>query len=818
MAALAFALPAVAAFSVGRPSSRTTSGRERWGLSWPSQGRHPSLASTVDEGADDFEDDEELAPPSLGFFEDEAELAEEEEELWSMAVPQLRQQLRLRGKNTSGTKDQLVARLIEVKKALEDANVLETSKQEKPAAPKEPRRKAAAADPKVLEAKARGADVVDVTEFLGAEDAGKAFRSSDRPRDVDAAPIDVEVIDEGAPAAREDTTGATPPASSSSSPEVWGEDARIVDDYEGRSVVVDELSRAVVEYTGAGGVVVRAYAVGSRDALQEFMRGGAAARENDKDAAGGKKGGTTTAAPASKEEEVYAIQRRREQETRPPIRPDEVEGEDDPEAPMEDVVVERDFGDWGIYTPTGAQLSSAEVQGVLLLSDVHGPFTDDTRALADKIALECQPLVVLAPDLFRSKPWTADAVLDDEGVARNEEGRSYEEWRALHPGRRVDVDVRAAAAVLRERYGVASLAVWGTCYGGGRALEAAAGWYEGGVADYYEDACGPGDPRPAPPHVDPVAAIAWYPTRYDATKLFGDRNEGFRAREDGEERSVAVMALFAGDDALPGATPEDAEVLKDCLDEDPRVKDSLVKVFPDQGHGFAHAHLSADGAAGGDDAAAERFSGEDYGAADQVDAIGDAEVARLLSTAFMETYTRVFLPTTGTPVRADLDARWSSALEMDVAAPRRRQDIRDELEEAASRHEDMDVDFGRMPQSPTQLMDGPGSEEFERIEEERERRRREVVDKYDLSDEDEEETRTEKLRRAKADGALEGLFVENEEWERSRKEFIERYHLSPKDDDETKMKKIQRANEDGALEELLEILAASKAFEKGVNN
>ena len=110
--------------------------------------------------------------------------------------------------------------------------------------------------------------------------------------------------------------------------------------------------------------------------------------------------------------------------------------------------IERDYGDWGVYTPTGAQLSSAEVHGVLLLSDVYGPFTDNTQALADKIAFECQPVVVLVPDLFRGKPWTIDTHLDEDGMERNGDGKTYAEWRDMHPDRQVDVDIRAAASVL----------------------------------------------------------------------------------------------------------------------------------------------------------------------------------------------------------------------------------------------------------------------------------------------------------------------------------------------------------------------------------
>lgn len=482
---------------------------------------------------------------------------------------------------------------------------------------------------------------------------------------------------------------------------------------------------------------------------------------------------------SSAEEEVAAIQRRREAESRRgTIRPDEAEGEDDDSDPGTVYsAVERDFGDWGVYTPTGAQLSSSEVQGVLLLSDVYGPFTDDTRALADKIAFECQPAVVLAPDMFRGDPWTPtadDPVVvdgeDDDGVERDRAGRTYEEWRASHPGRRVDVDVRAAAAVLRERYAVSSVAVWGTCYGGGRALEAASGWYEGGKESYLEDVVASGDDGRssfAPPHVDPVACVAWYPTRYDARRLFGADHEGFRTFEGGADRSVAVMAVFGGDDALPGATPEDAALLRECLDEDPRIKDCMVKVFPGQGHGFAHANLGSEGnGQDGDDA--KRFMGDNFGvldpSADNGGGDGDAEVACLLSTAWMETYTRVFLPTVGTPVRLDADSRWAG-LEMgerpeDGEVVAQGQGLRAELEEAIAKHDDVDIDMGRMSRSSSPLMDGPGSAEYDRIEEERERIRLAVLEEYDISEEDDEESFDRKFEQARKDGALDRLMLD----------------------------------------------------------
>jgi hypothetical protein len=352
-----------------------------------------------------------------------------------MTVTQLKQQLRLRGKKTSGKKTELIDRLLDKRVVYADVSsdddatdALESQDSVASVSEKNAKR--------IAEAKARGADIVDVTDFVEAEEVGKSFRSSNKNRD--------DIIDVEAEDKKEDK-----------SPEVWGEDARIVEDYEGRSIVVDGLSRTVIEYKGSNDTIVQAYVVGSREALAKFLRGG----QQDNNS-------TTTAKKyASLEEQVYEIQRKREVENMRKLPRDELlEGADDEE--LEPIA--RDPGDWGVWTPTGAQLSAAEVQGVLLLSDVYGSFTENTQALADKIAFECQPVVVIVPDLFRGRPWTKSPTVGNDGVERNEFRQSYEEWRTSHPERRVDVDIRAAAAVLRERYDVSSIAVWGTCYGGGR--------------------------------------------------------------------------------------------------------------------------------------------------------------------------------------------------------------------------------------------------------------------------------------------------------------------------------------------------------------
>jgi len=47
-----------------------------------------------------------------------------------------------------------------------------------------------------------------------------------------------------------------------------------------------------------------------------------------------------------------------------------------------------EYSDWGEYTAMGAQLPAEEVQGVLILSDVFGPFTEATKQLDEKIAFD----------------------------------------------------------------------------------------------------------------------------------------------------------------------------------------------------------------------------------------------------------------------------------------------------------------------------------------------------------------------------------------------------------------------------------------------
>lgn len=578
------------------------------------------LASNREDEEEDYYDFGEPVqlPPGL-----EQDL--KEEDLVGLTVDQLKQQLRLKGLKVGGRKKDLIDRLLAghpLESGVSTPGGTEKSKAWKFAEDK-------------------GKELVDVSEYLEEDDQGKQVKTWNKNEAVD---VEFE---------KEDTGEGSGKENSDNKAEVWGSEARIVDDFEGRRVVVDSLSQLVVEFKGSNQSYVSAYVVASRDALKPFL-------------AGGEKSQNQTQA----EQRVREIQTKREQAHRTPIKADDFGGSDegDPRGLYADAMLARDYSDWGKYTITGAQLSAAEVQGVLLLSDVYGAFAADTQALAEKIAFECQPVVVMVPDLFRGYPWKESK----STLGKNERGQTYEEWRATHSDLRVSIDIRAAAACLREAYGVSSVVVWGTCYGGGRALEAAAGYIPDGKVHDVDGSVGPD-------MVNPMAAVAWYPTRYNAGALFGkDRIVGAKIIPNAPD--FAVMAVFGGKDTLPGATSDDAHNLKALLDEDERVKDSLIKIFPDQDHGFAHIGLSAKTSADSD-TEFERFVDEEFGGSGRVTLDdGEADVACLLSTAFMETYSRVFLPTAGAPIRNE-DGDWSS-VEMKSLSDANTRDIRQEIEES----------------------------------------------------------------------------------------------------------------------------------------
>eukprot|EP00557_Chaetoceros_sp_GSL56_P012234 CAMPEP_0176484416 /NCGR_PEP_ID=MMETSP0200_2-20121128/4442_1 /TAXON_ID=947934 /ORGANISM="Chaetoceros sp., Strain GSL56" /LENGTH=768 /DNA_ID=CAMNT_0017880887 /DNA_START=92 /DNA_END=2395 /DNA_ORIENTATION=- len=572
-------------------------------------------------------------------------------DLENLTVSQLRQQLRLRGLKISGKKSELVDRLLMLNAGKDSSSRddgLQTVASNQSEATTTTTTTTGSTSKAQQFAQAYGKEFVDVTEYLEEEDRGKDTKTFKVQGETQQDGDDIEIKEK-----------------SDSSPETWGSEAKIVDDYEGRSVIVDGLSRTIVEFKGSNKKPVNAYVVASREALKIYLTGGD--RGNN----------ATDLETATKN-----LQLAKEKACKVPMKLEDEQGEDiDDEEGYYKNILDRDYGDWGKYSMTGAQLSSQEINGVLLLSDVRGPFCDDMRALADKIAFECQPVVVFAPDLFRGKPWEEEK----SNPGYNAQGESYEEWRSLHPEDRVSVDIRAAAAALREQYGVSSISLFGTCYGGGRALEATARVYP---YDTLDDV----NREEGPTHVDPSTTIAWYPTRYDAETLFGEKKN---TKYNMQRVNTAIMAIFGSEDPLPGATPDDALKLKKCLESDPHVKDYMVKVFPGQKHGFAHVGLSNQQQEQNPETTTDRFLKEEFGGPPMRSSVddGDAEVASLLSTAWMETYSRQFLPTIGEAVKDD--EVWSD-IEMPDLSQSSKRDIRSEIEQAINEHEDMDLDLRRM--------------------------------------------------------------------------------------------------------------------------
>jgi hypothetical protein len=380
-------------------------------------------------------------------------------DLENLTVSQLRRQLRLRGLKISGKKSELIDRLMSM-----GSNDGSSSREEYDTVEEE--RQDSTTSKAQQFAQAHGKELVDVTEYLEEQDKGKDTKTFK----VQGGAADTS-YNESPKEDDEDDDNNNKNEKTESTPETWGSEAKIVDDYEGRSVVVDGLSRTVVEFKGSNKKPVKAYVVASRESLKVYL-------------AGGDRGNNAT----DLETATKNIQLAKEKASKVPMKLEDEQGEDiDDEEGYYKNILDRDYGDWGKYSMTGAQLSSQEVKGVLLLSDVRGPFCDDMRALADKIAFECQPVVVFAPDLFCGKPWEEDS----SNPGYNFQGESYEEWRSLHPDDRVSVDIRAAAAALREQYGVSSISLFGTCYGGGRALEATARVYPKDTMDDVNGEEGP---------------------------------------------------------------------------------------------------------------------------------------------------------------------------------------------------------------------------------------------------------------------------------------------------------------------------------------
>jgi hypothetical protein len=384
-----------------------------------------------------FEDDDLLSSPSSLL------------QLQRLNVSQLKQQLRLRGMRVSGTKADLIQRLSEVidpqlkrKRATkeddeDDVTVVEdwgstsstVSSNVSPEKNNDPSKSSSSAAQNF--ARDRGKELIDITDYLEDEDKGKQSKSFKISGNLD--------------------TNEAHQSKREYNPETWGDEAKIIDDFDGRSPVVDGLSRTIVEFRGSNRTMVQAYVVASRDSLKPFLAGG------DRMV---RRSATET------ELQLLNIQLSKEKASRIPVKVDDIDGvdEDDEEGHYKHVM-ERDYGDWGKYSVTGVQLSSQEIKGLILLSDRYGPFTDNIKFLADRVAFELQPIVVFVPDLFRGNAW------------KDSLSQTELEWSSNHPDKRVNVDIRAAAAALRQQYGVHSISLLGIGYGGGKALEIASRTY-----------------------------------------------------------------------------------------------------------------------------------------------------------------------------------------------------------------------------------------------------------------------------------------------------------------------------------------------------
>jgi hypothetical protein len=409
----------------------------------------------------DDEDDSMQIP--MDFFEDD-DVILDRERLESLTVPQLRQQLRLRNLKVSGKKEDLLDRLIYATNFNDTTRDNAKINDENAKQPTKGKARAFA--------ESKGKQLVDVSEYLDDADKGKDTKTNKNLNEI------------------EDETTEDSNVKSSSSPETWGDEAKIIEDYEGRSVVVDGLSRTVIQFKGSQKQPVQAYVVASRDALKAFLKGGNPIQKVNSNPSENPTVSNTTSFAQELEEATLNIQKAREKAAKTPLKLEDVQGEDvDDEEGLYTNILDRDYGDWGKYSLTGVQLSAQETKGVLLLPDVHGPFSDDMQALADKIAFECQPMVVFCPDLFHGNPWKVAEHGSSEKT--NQQGQTFEEWRAMLNDVETSVNIRAAAACMRQQYGVVSLSVFGLCYGGGRALEVTARVYPEGSMNDVNDEAGP---------------------------------------------------------------------------------------------------------------------------------------------------------------------------------------------------------------------------------------------------------------------------------------------------------------------------------------
>lgn len=182
-------------------------------------------------------------------------------------------------------------------------------------------------------------------------------------------------------------------------------------------------------------------------------------------------------------------------------------------------------------------------KGIVLLSDIYGWAHPNTRAAAERLAASCEAFV-LVPDVFRGQAWP-------EGTPST--GPGYENWRSRFPLVDLAGDINGCAQYLNSEHGVELLGILGFCWGGGRALELAAREW-----------------------VDAHAVAVFYPTRFDVERV-------------AQRMQLPLLAVYAGEDTIPGATQTDAAGLEAALARNPRMRQHyFVRSFAGRAHAFAH--------------------------------------------------------------------------------------------------------------------------------------------------------------------------------------------------------------------------------------
>ncbi len=278
-----------------------------------------------------------------------------------------------------------------------------------------------------------------------------------------------------------------------------------------------------------------------------------------------------------------------------------------------------------------------ETHVVIVMSDSFGYKDPNTRAVADEVAFICDT-VVAVPDLFRGQPWIGNSTKDHHHAPAD-----YESWRVNCANEeRAIADAASCALYMQAEYQPASMGFFGMCYGGGRALELAAiaakernelllSSSNDKTQKDTQPKCitNPANNRNSSKSlfakVAPDCIVVFYPTWYDPKMV-------------SMHVACPIMAMFAANDKLPGARPEDATKLQQGLEANPQVIDYLLRSFEGEDNGFSHRGVTVSNNNNPRDAATI------------------ADDTMLLATVWFDLYLQKKKKTTGIPVRLGLES------------------------------------------------------------------------------------------------------------------------------------------------------------------